>query len=59
MSASTESAAAAANVRPWQTLASLGVTEGDLTTVHHRPRVSLRFPGERSDERRRHPRKEA
>ncbi|GGJ22534.1 hypothetical protein [Streptomyces brasiliensis] len=24
-------------VRPWQTLASLGITENDLTTVHHRP----------------------
>ncbi|GAA3127190.1 hypothetical protein ACFQ0X_12595 [Streptomyces rectiviolaceus] len=59
MSASSESAAAAANVRPWQSLASLGVTESDLTTVHHRPRVSFRFLGERSDERRRHPRKGA
>ncbi|MFF1698383.1 hypothetical protein ACFVXC_32960 [Streptomyces sp. NPDC058257] len=39
-------------VRPWQSLASLGVTESDLTTVHHRPAAAFRPPGERPGERR-------
>ncbi|MCK1822841.1 hypothetical protein MTQ10_25380 [Streptomyces sp. XM83C] len=30
-----------AAVRPWQSLASLGVTDSDLATVHH---VAGRFP---------------
>ncbi|WP_338696874.1 hypothetical protein V2W30_14935 [Streptomyces sp. Q6] len=38
-------------VRPWQSLASLGVTESDLTTVHHRPVVPPRLPGDRPGER--------
>jgi hypothetical protein len=33
----------AIGVRPWLTLASLGVTENDLTTVHHRPPSAHRF----------------
>ncbi|MFE9098972.1 hypothetical protein [Streptomyces sp. NPDC007264] len=35
-------------VRPWQTLASLGITEDDLTAVHHRPPSAHRFPSERT-----------
>ncbi|GAA2939071.1 hypothetical protein [Streptomyces enissocaesilis] len=38
-------------VRAWQSLASLGVTESDLTSVHHRPvqppRPLAGKPGER------------
>ncbi|MFD1657790.1 hypothetical protein ACFSL4_06035 [Streptomyces caeni] len=34
-------------VRPWQTLASLGITEDDLTAVHHRPSAH-RFPSDRA-----------
>lgn len=41
ISESSEFRRASAAVRPWQTLASLGVTESDLATVHH---VSGRFP---------------
>lgn len=33
----------ASGVRPWLTLASLGVTENDLTTVHHGPPAAHRF----------------
>ncbi|NBM17270.1 hypothetical protein [Streptomyces sp. GC420] len=39
------SAAAPTSVRPWHTLASLGITESDLTTGHHRPVPVHRFLG--------------
>lgn len=42
----TASGAAFGTVRPWQTLASLGLTEDDLTAVHHRPPSGHRFPSE-------------
>ncbi|MEU6093127.1 hypothetical protein ABZ865_41570 [Streptomyces sp. NPDC047085] len=33
-----------AAVRPWQSLASLGITESDLTTVHHLSVVAFPRP---------------
>ncbi|WP_445529204.1 hypothetical protein [Streptomyces cyslabdanicus] len=45
------SARPAATVRPWLSLASLGVTETDLTTIHHRPMGPARLPGEHPGER--------
>ncbi|MFD6167368.1 hypothetical protein [Streptomyces coeruleorubidus] len=52
MTDSSKPSRAAGNVTPWLTLAALGVTEKDLTTVHHRPVVPFRRPGERPGERR-------
>lgn len=34
---------ASATVRPWQSLASLGVTDSEATAVYIRPRAAFRF----------------
>lgn len=54
MTDTPKSSRASGTVRPWQSLASLGVTNSDLTTVHHRPVVPFRLPGDRPGERRHH-----
>ncbi|WP_369236289.1 hypothetical protein AB5J56_28270 [Streptomyces sp. R21] len=54
MNDSSKPSRTAGKVRPWVSLASLGVTESDLTTVHHRPVIPFRRPGERPGERHRH-----
>lgn len=52
MTDASKPARTAGTVTPWLTLAALGVTEKDLTTVHHRPVAPSRRPGERPGERR-------
>lgn len=47
----TTSATAIGNVRPWQTLASLGIAENDLATVHPWPRLGTAGPADRSEPR--------
>jgi hypothetical protein len=41
-------------VRPWQSLASLGVTESDLTTVHHQSAGPFPHPSTGPGTRHRH-----
>ena len=50
----TTSDAEIGTVRPWQTLASLGITESDLTTVRQGPLSAHRLRSERCGDRHHH-----